>query len=181
MADTPRTLATLLTLCADNATGDITAQVLRDALVSAFPARGQLSLTGTTATTFLQSGTYVPVLGTTALDATVSTGVTMPANGTLRFDKTVAQVVQLTARLAVLPGGNNHNFTFAIAKGGTAITSTAVTAQYGNLSGNPETVILHALVPVVAGDTLSVVVRNNTDTTQITASALSLSAIAFTT
>lgn len=181
MADTPRTLATLLTLCADNATGDITAQVLRDVLVSAFPARGQLTLSNTVTTTFTQSSTYIPLAGTTALDTAVSTGVTMPASGTLRFDKTVAQVVQITAELAVLPAGNNHTYAFAFAKNGTAITATAQTQNYGNLNGTPATVQLHALVAVAAGDTLSVVVRNNTDTTSITASKLTLSAIAFTT
>lgn len=182
MADTPRTLATLLALCADNTTGDITAQVVRDALVSLAPARGQITLASSAATTFLQSNTYVSVAGTTTLDTTVSTAdVTMPGNGQLRFGKAVAQVVQITAHLLVLPAGNNHTYAFVFAKNGNPVTQTAATYQFGSLGGNAALVTLHALVAVAANDILSVQVRNNTDTTSITASMMTLSAVALTT
>jgi hypothetical protein len=73
MADTPRTLSALLALLADNTSGNITAQVVRDLTVSLYPSRGQLELAsgGAVETTFGSSGTYVPVAGTTALDTAV--------------------------------------------------------------------------------------------------------------
>ena len=39
MADTPRTLSTLIAQLADNTSGNITAQVVRDMLVSLYPSR----------------------------------------------------------------------------------------------------------------------------------------------
>ena len=51
MVDTVRTLAALQTLLADNSAGDISAQDIRDFLVSAYPFALQKKLTGTTGAT----------------------------------------------------------------------------------------------------------------------------------
>ena len=182
MADTPRTLATLLGLLADNTTGNITPQVMRDLLVSLYPSRGQLALApgGTATTTFTGTGVYRPVAGTTVLDTGVGTAnITMPANGQLRFEKAVTEVVLATANLEVLPASNNKRFTFTFAKNGTAIPALSMTYYYGNLSGNPAALVLSGFVTMAANDILSVVVKNDTDTTAITASVLTLSGVGF--
>lgn len=182
MADTPRSLATLLTLLADNTSGDITAQLIRDLTVSLYPSRGQLDLAsgGAVATTFTASGVYVPVAGTTVLDTDVcSSCVTMPANGQLRFVKAQAQVLLAQAMLEVLPAANNKRFTFTFAKNGIALTKSPYTAFYGNLSGNPVGVYLAQLVPIVQNDIITLVVKNDTDTSGVTASVLTLSGVGF--
>ncbi len=51
MVDTVRTLSALQTLLADNAAGDISAQDMRDLLVSVYPFAQQKKLTGTTGAT----------------------------------------------------------------------------------------------------------------------------------
>lgn len=177
---TPRSLTELLTALADNTTAQITPEDIRDAVVSLYPSRGQLALTsgGAAATTFGSSGTYVKVAGTTAIDTAVcSDCVTMPADGVLEFTKAQAQVVLANATLEVLPAGNNKRYTFTFAKNGTAIPDLAFTAFYGNLSGNPVGVFLSGLIPVAENDELSVVVKNDTDTTALTASVLTISGI----
>ena len=182
MSDTPRTLATLLGLLADNTSGNITPQVMRDLLVSLYPSRGQLELApgGSAATTFTGTGVYTPVAGTTVLDAGVGTAnVTMPANGQLRFTKAVTEVVLATANLEVLPAANNKRYTFTFAKNGTAIPELAITTFYGNLSGNPAAAMLSGFITMAENDILSVVAKNDTDTTAITASVLTLSGVGF--
>jgi hypothetical protein len=182
MADTPRTLSALLALLADNTSGNITAQVVRDLTVSLYPSRGQLELAsgGAVATTFASSGTYVPVAGTTALDTAVCTScVSMPANGQLRWEKASTQVLNAQATLEVLPAGNNKRYTFTFAKNGVAIPGLAFTAFFGNLSGNPAGVFLSGLIPIAEDDIISVVVKNDTSTAAITASVLTLGGVGF--
>lgn len=182
MPDTPRTLATLLGLLADNTTGNITPQVMRDLLVSVYPSRGQLELApgGSAATSFASAGVYTPLAGTTVLDTAVCTScVSMPGNGQLRWEKASTHVLLANATLEVLPAANNKRYTFTFAKNGTAIPTLAFTAFYGNLSGNPAGVFLSGLIPIAEDDIISVVVKNDTDTTAITAQVLTLSGVGF--
>jgi len=182
MPNTPRTLSTLLTQLADNTSGNITAQVVRDMLVSLYPSRGQLALAsgGTAATTFTGAGVYTSVKGTTAIDAAVCTScVTMPGNGQLRWEKGSTHVLLASATLEVLPAGNNKRYTFTFAKNGTPIPTLALIYFYGNLQGNPAGVYLSGLIPIAKDDVLSVVVKNDTDTTAITAAVLTLSGVGF--
>jgi hypothetical protein len=180
MAENPRSLTELLTALADNTTGDITPEDIRDLVVSLYPSRGQLSLAsgGATATTFASSGTYVKVAGTTAIDDSVcSVCVTMPQNGVLKWEKAQNQVLLVNATLEILPAANNKRYSFTFAKNGTVVPELAFTGYYGNLHSNPEGVFLSGLIPVSENDEISVVVRNNTDTTAITASVFTLSGI----
>lgn len=163
----PRSLDELMVLLADNVTEQISPQDVRDAVVSLYPSRGQLTLTAPVATTFAAVNTYTPLLGTTARDTAVSgSDVIMPVNGCLQFQKAQAQVVLASAMLDVTPSGNNHVFSFAFAKNGTAIPTTAFTTRLNN---DPSGITLTALIPIVEGDELRVVVKNVTDTTSITA------------
>jgi hypothetical protein len=182
MANTPRTLSTLLTLLADNTSGDITAQVIRDLTVSLYPSRGQLALTsgGALATTFGGAGSYTALRGTTALDTAVCTScVSMPANGQLKWEKASTHVLMANATLEVLPAANQKRYTFTFAKNGVPIPTLALTYFYGNLQGNPVGVYLSGLIPIAEDDIISVVVKNDSDTTAITAAVLTLSGVGF--
>lgn len=182
MAETPKVLSALLAQLPDNTTGDISAEDIRDAVVSLYPSRGQLNIAsgGSAATTFNSAGTYVKVAGTTQLDTDVcSTCVSMPSNGVLKLLKNVAQVALVNATLEVLPAANNKRYTFTFAKNGIAVPNLAFTAYFANLSGNPAGVFLSGLLPMTYNDELSVVVKNDTDTTAITASVYTTSLIGF--
>lgn len=182
MSQTPKILAALLAQLPDNTTGDISAEDIRDAVVSLFPSRGQLQLQsgGSVVTTFASSGTYTTLKGSTELDTDVtSDAVVMPSNGVLEMDKNVAQVVLVNATLEVLPAANNKRYTFTFSKNGNPIPGLAYTQFFGNLGGNPAGLFLSGLVPMTGGDELSVVVRNDTDTTNITAAVYTMSLIGF--
>lgn len=180
MAETPKVLSALLAQLPDNTTGLISPEDIRDAVVSLYPSRGQIILTSAGTTTFTQSAQYKALTVTTALDTDVcSSCVSMPSAGVLKLLKNVAQVVLVNATIEVLPAANNKRYTFTFAKNGTPIDNLAYTAFYGNLSGNPAGVFLSGLVPMTGNDELSLVVRNDTDTTSIATSVYSLSLIGF--
>jgi len=82
MPDTQRTLAALQALLADNSTGQISPQDLRDFLLSAFPtvARRKVSPTyGTTITSDLDLGLFFLITVTDAVAFTVSNPANVPA------------------------------------------------------------------------------------------------------
>ena len=182
MTQTPKILSALLAELPDNTTGDISPEDIRDCVVSLYPSRGQIQLAsgGSVATTFASSGTYTTLKGTTELDTDVcSTCISMPSSGVVKLLKNVDQVALVNATIEVLPAANNKRYTFTFAKNGTAVPGLAFTAFFGNLSGNPAGIFLSGLVPMGYNDELSVVVKNDTDTTSITAQVLTVSLVGF--
>ena len=179
MSDTPRPLTDLLTLAQDNVTGAISAQDLRDMLVSLYPSRGALEHFGAPqTTTFTGTGAYKALACTTAIDPTIcSSCVTMPANGQLRWSKATPQILLANASLAVLPGANNKQYSFTFAVNGQPIDALHYSAYFGNLGGRPAGVFLSGLIRIQPSDILSVVVRADTDTTSLATSILTLSGL----
>lgn len=178
MSETPRSYSELLAALADNTVGAITPEDIRDMLASLYPARAQLDLVTPAATTFAGSGVYGKVAGTTTISAALgAVDCDMPSDMVIRVTRTGSYVAIVRATLEVLPAANNKRYTFAFAKNGTAIASSALPYFYGNLSGNAAGVYLAALVPVTLNDQVSLVVKNDTDTTAITASVVSFSLI----
>lgn len=179
MAETPKTLAALLAQLPDNTAGDISAEDIRDVVVSLFPSRGQIDLTATASTTFSGANVWTKVAGTTALDATLGQdGFSMPGNNELRATKAVNQVLFCVANLEVICGSNNKTFGATFAKNGTAITTFHVSQKLAS-GGERYFFSFAALIPVAANDTISVYMRNETDTTAVTAENLTLSAVGF--
>lgn len=181
MSDTPRSLADLLALTADNSTGNISAQDLRDCLVSLYPSRGELEIVGGPyTTTFTGTGSYKALTATTSLETTVcTTCVDMPSNGQLRWLKATPQVLLANASLAVLPAGNNKQYSFTFAINGQPIEALHYTLAVGNPGGKAVGVFLSGLISILPNDILSVVVRAETDTTSIATSILTLSGVGF--
>ena len=179
MAETPKVLSALLAQLPDNATGMISPEDIRDVVVSLFPSRGQLDLTVTAATTFALTNTWYKLAGTTALDATLGQdGFSQAANNELRATKAVNQVLLITANVELLCGSNNKTFGLTFAKNGTAITGIHVSAVLSD-SGKGYGFSISTLIPTAANDIISVYVRNETDTTAVTATSLTLSAVGF--
>lgn len=179
MAETPKVLSALLAQLPDNTTGDISPEDIRDAVVSLFPSRGQLDLTAASPTTFALTNTWYKLAGTTALDTTLGQdGFSQYANNELQATKAVAQVLLVTANIELVCGANNKTFGLTFAKNGTAITGIHVSAVLSS-SGDGYGFSITALLPVVQNDIISVYVRNETDTTSVTATSLTLSAVGF--
>jgi len=179
MAETPKVLSALLAQLPDNTTGLISPEDIRDAVVSLFPSRGQLDLTASAATTFAVTNTWYKLAGTTALDATLGQdGFSQFADNELRATKAVNQVLLVTANVELVCASNNKTFGLTFAKNGTAITGIHVSAVLSD-SGKGYGFSISTLIPTAANDIISVYVRNETDTTAVTATSLTLSAVGF--
>lgn len=181
MANTPRTLSELLVIAADNSTGNISAQDLRDMLVSLYPSRGALQLVAPASTTITTADTWTRLAGTTALDANVcSTCVTMPENGALQLTKQVEQVVLATASLTFLISNSNRTIAFTFGKNGTPIERAAVSSFYGaQTSGDGYALVTSALIPTLPGDQIELYVKNVNHTDAINSQVLEFSVLGF--
>lgn len=179
MAETPKVLSALLAQLPDNTTGLISPEDIRDAVVSLFPSRGQLDLTATAQTTFQASNTYVKLAGTTALDASLGQdGFSQASSNELRATKAVNQVLLITANVELVCAANNKSYGITFAKNGTVIPGLHISAILSD-SNEGYGFSLTAIVPTSQNDTISIYIRNETDTTAVTATALTLSAVGF--
>ena len=179
MAETPKVLSALLAQLPDNTTGLISPEDVRDVVVSLFPSRGQIDLTAGATTTFASSNTWTKLAGTTALDATLGQdGFSMPASNELRATKAVNQVLFCVANIEVSCASNNKTFGMTFAKNGTAIGTFHV-SQRLDVGGSSYFFSFAALIPTVQDDVISVYARNETDTTSLTTSNLTISAVGF--
>lgn len=179
MAETPKVLSALLAQLPDNTTGDISPEDIRDVVVSLFPSRGQIDLTAGGTTTFALTNTWYKLVCTTALDTGLGQdGFSQASSNEIRATKAVNQVLLCTATVEVSSGGNNKTYSFTFAKNGVPITTSHVSDKF-ETSGALKTVTVIALIPTVQNDTISVYVRNDTDTTNLTTANLTLSMVGF--
>lgn len=179
MSQNPKVLSALLAQLPDNTTGDISAEDIRDVVVSLFPSRGQLDLTAGATTTFALTNTWYKLSCTTALDATLGQdGFSQTANNELTATKAVNQVLLCTATIEGSSSGNNKVYSFTFAKNGTPLSTAHVTEKF-ETSGALKTMSVMALISTAQNDAISVYVRNDTDTTSFTTANLTLSAVGF--
>lgn len=162
MADTQRTKSALATLFADNTTGAISAQDLRDFLESMHPADGEYYVSSAAATSISVSGTYVKVAGTTS---TVHTPNHFThSDNRLTYSGTPDIHVHISVDIT-FTGGAGDVIGFKIAKNGTVVDAsrmrvvanaqaTHVSLQLGQDCSN--------------GDYFEIWVTNDSDTTNIT-------------
>ena len=179
MTQTAKVLSALLAQLPDNTTGDISPEDIRDCVVSLFPSRGQLDLTASASTTFALTDTWYKLAGTTALDASLGQdGFSQASNNTLRATKAVNQVLLITANVELQCGSNNKQYGITLGKNDTPINGIHISAVLAN-SNKSYGFSITGLIPTAANDTISVYVRNETDTTAVTATNLTLSAVGF--
>jgi hypothetical protein len=179
MAETPKVLSALLAQLPDNTTGLISPEDIRDAVVSLFPSRGQIDLTASAQTTFSGQNVWTKLAGTTALDATLGQdGFAQSTNNGLQATKAVNQVLLVVGNVEATCASNNKVFGFTFAKNGTAISTFHVSQRF-DVGGSAYSVSFTALIPTVENDVISLYARNETDTTALTSSNLTLSAVGF--
>lgn len=181
MADTERTLNELLTtLFKDGQVQGISAQDLRDSLVSVVNDRGGFYVAeGDEAeTTISASSTWTSVAGTTtALPGQVNEGFSMPSDGVLQYDGGVDRAVRVSVTITASAAGNNINYDFALAVNGSPQAQTQVDAF---LVQNEKTnIALEGLFVLEPGDQIEVQVQNESDASNITADSLQLIATAY--
>lgn len=182
MADTARTSSSILSLFADNTSGDISAQDLRDFVKSLVFPVGQISYfntTGTAITIAAQSDgstNLVLVNPTTSLWGS-EVEMDSPSNvGRLRYTGSLTRNFLVTVTGSFLPATGNDAFVFAIAKGGTA---QAASKQLVFTDATTDTVPFStsALVSLATNEYVELYVGNMTAGRNMTINALSIRAV----
>ncbi len=177
MADTERTIAELLVLFADNATGDISEQDCRDLIVSLANAYGGMHISSSVETVIATVSTPVKVLGTTLVSAAIR-DMDMPANNRLRYTGAPTRFFNIHVAMSMVSAASNKVFGFYIAKNGTVDTASLITRKQGT-SSDVGAVPLEFHAELAINDYIEVYVENQTDNTNVTVQQLVLSAEGF--
>jgi hypothetical protein len=168
MVDTARSLTEIQTLLADNTSGAISPQDVRDMLLSVVHARGEIAITSSAETSILLVDTWYPVAGTwTLTTATSGEGFDMSTNGQLRYTGTPDRIVFVNATVSFESAVAAKTFEFALAVDGTVIDES-IASHYGSGPAVPLGFAAQALLSLSTNQYMTLMVRNRTDDTNLT-------------
>jgi len=166
MADVKRSLADLLLLFADNTTGDISPQDLRDLAVSLSNAHGRISIDTPAATTIGVAGTFVKAAGSTVASG-IGVEFTEGTANRLTYTGTPTRHVHMTANLTLNAIGTNQVVSAAIAVNG-VVQSASEAATIIKVSGDGLSLSLAYDLHMTTNDYVEVWVTNETSTGDVT-------------
>lgn len=169
MVDTVRTLSELQTLFADNTTGAISPQDLRDFLVSVSPPHGTMYRNVAAATTIVTPGTYVKAAGTTTAGAL--NGFDMPADNRLRYTGAATKHFHLVVSASFTMAGSNDVIGLKMAKNGVPMDESVQRRKVGTGTDIGSTAI-HADAVLATNDYIELWVTNETDSVAVTVDEL---------
>jgi len=170
MVDTVRTKAALATLLADNTSGAISPQDLRDFMESMHSSYGSLYISASAATTPAGAGTPLKALGTTTSGGLRN--FTMPANNRLLYSGTPTLHVSGTCSFTSSTASANKTLSYYAyhyddsAGSGAVIASSQMQRRHSNTDVG--TGALHFHVDMDVNDYIEIWVANETDTTDFT-------------
>jgi len=169
MADTRRSLSALQTLLADNTTGAISPQDVRDLLVSASPPYGSIYVSTAAATTIAASSTYYKAAGTTT--STNLKEFDMPANNRLRYTGAADIHIHGVVTVALTTASSSQVIGLRVGKNGSASGTDSVASQVEHKTGTGTDVIstaIHVDTMLSTNDYLELWVANETTGSNLT-------------
>ena len=169
MVDTKRTVADMLAnLFQDGqAAASITAQDIRDFLVSVHQSHGSFSRNATAATTITVAGTYYKAAGTTTIDTSLHDFSDGGVDNRLKYTGTPSRHVNIAAALSMTCGGSNQILGFKLAKNGVVIDNSVARRKIGTGS-DIGGIGVHAHVDMVTDDYIELWCTNETSTATVT-------------
>jgi hypothetical protein len=177
MADTQRTIAQLQALLADNSTGAISPQDLRDLLETFRPDRGEISLTvAGTVSVLAQDTWYELTTGSWTLSGN-EYRFDSPSAGRLRYTGAQTRAMHIACSLSFeLAEGSNDTIQIAVAKNGSRITTSQQSRKIST-AGDVGSTALHAFTTMDQNDYLSLLVLNDDAADDITIRQVNLFAM----
>ena len=166
MADTNRSLAELLILLADNTTGDISPQDIRDAVLSLTPAHGSMTVTTPGLTGVVTVNTPLKAAGVTGSTGTLH-DYTMPLDNRLTFGGASPRETQIACSLSLTTVGNNITVSIYLARNGVIIPGSRMQQRIGT-GADIQAISTSANFTLSDTDYIELWVENNTDATDIT-------------
>ncbi len=173
MPDTVRTQSDLLTnLFQDGQDRGITAQDMRDFIVSITPPFGGLYFSTAAVTTISVAGTYVKAAGTTTA-TNLSSDITMPANNRLQYNGVAQKHFHIVAQASVdLASGTNQDIGLQVWRYDNSAASGALLAHSEARTTVAGTDVIqittHADAVLDTSDYIELHIANNTGTPNIT-------------
>lgn len=169
MADTRRSLTALQALLADNNTGAISPQDVRDLLVSAAPPYGSIYLSSSSETSIGGIGTWTKAAGTTT--STNLKEFTMPASNRLTYTGTPDVHVHVAVSVSMTSASNNQTVGLRIGKNGSAAGTDAVASEvrrFVSTGADIGSTAIHFDTMMSTNDYLELFVANHTSTGNLT-------------
>lgn len=179
MADTQRSLAAIMALLANNATGDISPQDVRDMVESVRNRSGQISVDEVDGAAIVISDTV------TYFEATAPAWHLSPAadgfseaggNGRLTYVGVADVMVHASCTVSFSSPSNNQVLHVVLAKNGVIDDHSEVIFKIGT-AGDAESTAMHVIVAMSTNDYLSVKVRNSTSIANVTLLVANLQAM----
>lgn len=179
MADTQRTIAGLKAILPDNTNGEISPQDLRDFVESIKTGHAEIYVSTPALTDITTQSVYQKAEGATTL-STAPTVVnwSMPANNRLRYDGVANRLAKVSCTVTLTTSGDAKLISFRLAKNDTTQVDSQV-QQYAVLASQQENVSLTGLFEVATNDYIELWVANETDTTDLTVTNISMDVISF--
>lgn len=169
MVDTVKTVAQLQALLADNITGAISPQDIRDFLVSTAPPYGSMSRLVAAATTVITPGTYYKAAGTTV--AVNLNDFDMPLDNRLRYTGLASKHFHIVVSASFTVGGTNDVVGLKIAKNGVVIDNTVQRRKVTTGTDIGSTAV-HGDVVLATNDYLELWLTNETASDTVTVDEL---------
>ena len=129
---TRRTKSELLSIFANNTTGEITPTDIRDFVESVTPSHGSIYMVTPQATTIAVPGTYYKASGLTMLsDQTVHYEFDMPDHNRLRWTGAGSVHVDIRGTVSMTSSGSNVDVGIKLAKNGVVLDHSEITRKIG--------------------------------------------------
>jgi len=164
MADTARTKAALAAILADNTSGAISPQDVRDFLETMHPSFGSLYFSSAAATTITVAGTFYKAAGTTTQ---VSANRFTVGTNRLTYTGTPTIHTHIAASYSMTTAGTNDILGIAIAKGGSVLTHSILKRKIGTGS-DVGAAACHADVSLATNEYIELWVTNYDATATVT-------------
>jgi hypothetical protein len=179
MADTQRSLAALMALLANNTTGDISPQDVRDLVETVRMKSGSLYVPEAAAAAIVIPDTinYVEMSAPAwTLNAGADGFDETAGNGRLTYKGVADAMLHVACTISLTAASNNQVFHVMLAKNGTPDVSSEVIFKIGT-GADAASTALHLVVQVALGDYLSVFIRNTTSASNARLECANLQAV----
>lgn len=184
MVDTIRTLAALQMLLANNVEGDVSAQDMRDALLSLISQRGQVSEAGNALVTPISDTTsWFEVLTNTPVLSEVSAiggspNFDNPSNCRLRYLGQATRAFRIAASISFSSASNNQEFHIRLGKSGTVSAQAEARRKVGAATGSDVgSTAINWLTTLAQNEYVTIYAKNITGAHNITFVSFNLQAV----
>ena len=180
MAEVERSLAQMLAILADNSTGDITPEDLRDMLLSLDPPHGSAYMEGNAVETVIATvDVYAVIAGVFSEGDDLYEFTVSPTGGRLTFTGASPRHMQLSSNFDIVAAGNNKSISAKWHKNGSPITRAPRVKRFIGTGADQGATAVSGDVVLESGDYVDLRVANHTDSTNMTLEDVRVSAFGF--